>query len=255
MEQDVDDSAITIIPAKGLSPRPYTIRCPNGSAVSVYFGERLVLGRYSDKLKIDPMEYLGIGCYLPDGDFDAESTLCISKESLLIEQTGNMVVVAIHDRGRSLVQVDDISIVTGQNAVLPLGQRSTVIMGASRGYPKGQRPAELSSHVVPGRELTLALQDAFTPYDDIRLVLNKQPGALTLTQQTGRETLRNVWMIGAISLAELTGINKRAYEHVYVFRHASRLWLQDIVNQPSRILELSHQSLAEIVSGFQVTQD
>lgn len=255
VEQDVDDSVITIIPANGLSPRPYTIRCPDGSVVLVYFGERLVLGRYSAKLTIDPMEYLGIGCYLPDGDIDAESTLCISKESLLIEQAGNMVVVAIHNRGRSLVQIDDLSVVAGQNVYLAVDQHSKITMGAPPGYPKGQKPAELTCRVVTGRTLTVALQDAFMQYDDTRLVIDKQPGAMVITQEAGRETLRTVWMLGAISLADLTGTYKSAYEGIYVFRHASRLWIQDISNRQSRILELSHQSLVELIAGFTITQD
>jgi hypothetical protein len=251
---EVKDFAVTIIPAKGLSPRPYTIWCPNDNEVTVYFGERLVLGRYHDKMTIDPMEYRGINCYLPDGEYDDDSTTCISKESLLFEKAGNMVAIAIHDRGRSPALLNDVLVETGQIVNLPLGQRSKITLGAHCGYTSGQKPAVLSCHVVPGRELTLDLQDAFTPYDDARLVLNKQPGAVILTQYTGRKTLRIVWMIGAISLAELTGIDERAYENVLVFRHASRLWLQDTVNQPSKIRELSNGLLAELLSGFRVTQ-
>jgi hypothetical protein len=128
-------------------------------------------------------------------------------------------------------------------------------MGATPRLQEGLKPAALSSTVVPGRELSIALQDAFTAYDGTRLILNRQPGAMVLTQKAGRETLRNVWMIGAISIAELTGINKRAYEQVYIFRHASRVWLHDGTCLGSPVRELSNRSLSELVSGFHVTQD
>jgi hypothetical protein len=117
------------------------------------------------------------------------------------------------------------------------------------------KPATLSCQVIAGVEIEGSLQDAFRTFDDTFLVLNKQPGALVISQSAGKDTLRTLWITGAVTLAELTGMRRREYKNIIVFRHASRLWLQDRSRQAFRVLELSHQSLAELVSGFQVTQD
>ena len=248
-----EDKSVQIIPAKGLSPRPYTIRCPNGTDIAVFFGERLVLGRLSSSATVDPMEHLGIACYLPNGDDDLESTKAISRKTIVFEHAGNM--VAARNIGRSSLIIDDIPVKYEQDVYLTLGQHSTITMGATPRLQEGLKPATLSCQIIAGNELEVSLQEAFRAYDDTFLVLNKQPGALVISEKAGKDTLRTLWITGAVTLADITGMRRRAYEDIVVFRHASRLWLQDTSKNATRILELSHQSLAELVSGFQVTQD
>jgi hypothetical protein len=248
-----EDKSVQIIPAKGLSPRPYTILGPNNSDVMVFFGERLVLGRISDSATVDPMEQLGIACYLSNGDDDLESTKAISRKTVVIEHAGNM--VAARNIGRSALIIDDVPVKYEQDVYLTLGQHSTITVGANARLQEGLKPATLSCQIIAGVELEVSLQDAFRAFDDTFLVLNKQPGALVISQSAGKDTLRTLWITGAVTLAELTGMRRKEYENIIVFRHASRLWLQDRSRQAFRVLELSHQSLAELVSGFQVTQD
>ena len=254
VDKTTDSVKVTeVIPATGLAPRPYIITCPNGTEVTVFFGDRLVLGRISDSATIDPLEQLGIACYLPNGDDDVESTKAISRKTMVFEHSGNN--ITARNIGRSALTIDDNPVRSDQEVSFMVGQQSTITMGATPRLQEGLKPAALSGTVVPGRELTIALQDVFTAYDGTRLILNRQPGAMVLTQKAGRETLRNVWMMGAISIADLTGINKREYEQVYIFRHAARVWLHDGKCPGSPVRELSHRALSELFSGFHVTQD
>ena len=245
--------AMQIVPAKGLAPRPYTIYGPNNDEVIVYFGERLVLGRISESSTIDPKEQLGIACYLQDGEDDIESTNAISRKTLVFEQGANA--FSALNVGRSMLLVDDTPVSSNQELTFTTGQQATITMGANPRLQPGLKPAVLYCQIIQGQELTVDIQDAFVSYDETYLVLNKQPGALILSQKAGRDVYRTVWITGAVTLEALTGTRKRGYEDIVIFRHGSRLWIQDRSRQSHRVLELSHQSLAELVSGFQVTQD
>jgi hypothetical protein len=247
------DSTVDVIPAKGLSPRPYTISCPNGSEVTLFFGERLIIGRVHDSPTVDPMEQLGVFCYRPNGDTDVNSSRAISRQSVEVVHVDND--YCLRQIGQSLVHIDGIKLTVDKETYLTSGQHSTIMMGEHSPVHEGFIPITLDCVVIDGRQLQLDIGDAFRAYDGTFLILNKQPGAMAFAQKVGKETIRNVWITGAVTLAELTGIKKLAYNDIIVFRHASRVWLTN-VNQPhSNVLEFSHQSLALLMNGFRVTQE